>query len=207
MQLCDSHDEENVYSELIVLSPKLKYCGGFELMRCQSNCRDLMLVDTRWSVEKLKEAVGQSKIYIRPVQKSLSTEPLERSSQSKSDLKEICVECNCLINLSELRNHSEECFGTTEIPVNDFGDVEAEIQSDTQAQDAPPTISWDSNITEEQPSNANTQAPHVHVPGAILSESNMTEEQPNADTQAPHVPPAVLSETNITAELHECFPD
>ena len=57
--------------------PKLKNCGGFELMHCVANCRTLSVVECASLVTELKANVGsQSKIYLRPIQKDLSTAPV-----------------------------------------------------------------------------------------------------------------------------------
>ena len=59
--------------------PKLKNCGGFELMHCVANCRTLSVIECASSVTELKANVGnQSKIYSRPIQKDLSTAPPRR---------------------------------------------------------------------------------------------------------------------------------
>ena len=96
--------------------PKLCDCGGFELMRCAANCRELVLIEGSWSVRELKANVGtQAKIYLRPIQKSLSTEPLAAEKTPK--VKEICLSCNKEFFAHELRRHSLVCtnmFNTSE---------------------------------------------------------------------------------------------
>ena len=66
---------------------KLKECGGFELMTCVANCRNLSTLDCAWSVKSIKANIGgQSCIYVRPIQKDLSTTPL--SEDSPCEIKE-----------------------------------------------------------------------------------------------------------------------
>ena len=75
--------------------PQLKNCGGFELLRCIPNCKILEPIDVVMSAKNLKAAAGQGKIYIRPIQRSLSVIHLksETSSFSSSVLKEKCIYC------------------------------------------------------------------------------------------------------------------
>ena len=62
--------------------PQLKECGGFELLRCAANCRDLSVISCSWNAKDLRSSLGggQGKIYLRPIQKSLSTQPLVAQS-------------------------------------------------------------------------------------------------------------------------------
>lgn len=49
--------------------PQLQSCGGFELLECKQNCRELTLITCKWDVMTLKSCLGnQSKIYLRPIQ-------------------------------------------------------------------------------------------------------------------------------------------
>lgn len=51
--------------------PQLRSCGGFEMLQCLANCRDLSVINCSWSVQELKCVVGgQAKIYLRPIQVS-----------------------------------------------------------------------------------------------------------------------------------------
>ena len=105
--------------------PQLRTCGGFEMLQCLANCRDLSVIGTSWSVRDLKSAFGgQAKIYLRPIQKNLSTRSHE-PKRSASSLKEKCRWCQKPFLLSELREHSSQCTG------NIFGD------SDDDATDLP----------------------------------------------------------------------
>ena len=74
--------------------PTLRDCGGFELMRCVANCREPVLIEGSWVVRELKANVGaQAKIYLRPIQRSLSTK-LNFAADKTSKVKEICLSCN-----------------------------------------------------------------------------------------------------------------
>ena len=89
--------------------PQLKTCGGFELMRCSSNCRDLSTISCSWNAKDLRSSLGggQGKIYLRPIQKSLSTQPLVQ--QSMCEVKEKCYMCNQEVLVRKLRDHLWSC--------------------------------------------------------------------------------------------------
>ena len=38
--------------------PQLKTCGGFELMRCATNCRDLSIISCAWNAKDLCSSLG-----------------------------------------------------------------------------------------------------------------------------------------------------
>ena len=81
-------DEVGLYNQLTETAesdetagyPQLKNCGGFELLRCIPNCKVLEPIDVVMSAKNLKAAAGQGKIYIRPIQRSLSVIPLKSES-------------------------------------------------------------------------------------------------------------------------------
>ena len=70
--------------------PALKTCGGFEIMRCMANCRDLVKLDCCWNARDIQASLGggQGKLYLVPIQKSISTKPLKTSNES--ELMETC---------------------------------------------------------------------------------------------------------------------
>ena len=100
--------------------PSLRSCGGFELMQSSPNCRDLRRIDCCWSARDLKANLGggQGKIYIVPIQKSLSTKPTQKSENST--LKEECHICHKQILIRDLRKHLWDC--QDESQVSDEGD-------------------------------------------------------------------------------------
>ena len=59
--------------------PKLQEAGGFELLRCRPNSRDLMTISQSISSvpRLLKRWVGNGKVYVRPLQRELSLEAIE----------------------------------------------------------------------------------------------------------------------------------
>lgn len=89
--------------------PQLKDCGGFELLTCLANSRDLNELPCSLSAKDLKACLGggQSKVYIRPIHKNLSTLSLIKENQSL--LKEKCMICGDQFLLKDLRNHVRRC--------------------------------------------------------------------------------------------------
>ena len=129
--------------------PQLRTCGGFEMLQCLANCRDLSVIGTSWSVRDLKSALGgQAKIYLRPIPKNLSTRSHE-PKRSESSLKEKCRWCQKPFLLGELREHFSQCTG------NFFGD------SDDDATDLPAVLNGGPDS-----SNNSTQSP-LNVPISV----------------------------------------
>ena len=88
--------------------PKLKNCGGFELMNCAANCRNLNVLNCEWSVKSLKSCIGgQSRIYIRPIQISLRTTPLV--AEKPSEIEATCHVCGKQVLVRNMRTHSALC--------------------------------------------------------------------------------------------------
>ena len=68
------------FTSLIVDAfPKLQGAGGFELLRCKPNTRELMPVTPRIAnVPKLlRKRIGNGRVYIRPLQRDLALDPVE----------------------------------------------------------------------------------------------------------------------------------
>ena len=89
--------------------PQLKSCGGIEIMICLANSRDLTVLDCSLVASDLKSHLAgeQSKLYIRPIQKNLSTKSILK--ESVSFLKENCINCGASVLVKELRNHVRSC--------------------------------------------------------------------------------------------------
>ena len=105
-----NYTSSKVYSETgqTIGFPKLKECGGFELMNCIANCRNLSTLDCAWSVKSLKANIGgQSRIYLRPIQKDLCTEPL--TEETPCEIKEKCNVCGQDVLVRNLRTHVFIC--------------------------------------------------------------------------------------------------
>ena len=72
--------------------PQLREAGEFEMLHCQPNCRDLTPLKCSWAAKEIRSNLGwQSKIYLRPIQKDLSTKSL--LPQNSCEVKEKCMAC------------------------------------------------------------------------------------------------------------------
>lgn len=120
IQLCEEDKEDDMMEKLTNENNfyQLKNIGGFELLRCKSNCRELCAIDCPWTVSDLKAAVGsQAKIYIRPIQRSLSLK--QTQPQKETTRKEKCKGCKKEYPINDLRNHVKYCFLSKEFPESD----------------------------------------------------------------------------------------
>ena len=109
VQVFMGDSEESVLEKLIIAYPKLKDCGGIELLVCTANSKDLSVLSCNLSAQSMKDAVGgsQGRLYIRPIQKSLSIDPVNKAQSSK--LQEKCLWCGEDFKLSDLRKHVDNC--------------------------------------------------------------------------------------------------
>jgi hypothetical protein len=55
--------------------PKLENSGGYVLKRGNSTCKLVPIIDPPYTIEKLKQHVGQAKIVITPLQRDLDNTP------------------------------------------------------------------------------------------------------------------------------------
>lgn len=100
-------NEQNEEGQIVGF-PQLKDCGGFEMLHCVSNCKDLTPITCSWAVKDLKANLGaQTKLYLRPIQKSLST--TSQMQDNKSQVKEKCNRCQKEFLIRELRQHVFNC--------------------------------------------------------------------------------------------------
>ena len=121
---------------------QLQSYGGFELMKCIHNFKVLEPLDCQISRKNLKATAGKGKIYIRPIQGSLSVLPLksELSPCSTSALKKKCVHCYKEYPLNVLRSHVLSCLSSNYLLsddsdegsdiVNDHGSIEFPVSSE-----------------------------------------------------------------------------
>ena len=110
-QLTSSSSGNSQPDELTSGYSQLQNCGGFELMKCMPNCKVLEPLECQISAKNLKAAAGQGKIYIRPIQRSLSVIPL-KSEAPHSALKETCVHCYKEYPLNVLRSPVLSCLSS-----------------------------------------------------------------------------------------------
>ena len=87
VEVSESSSTKAFHDELIRSFPKLQSAGGVELMRCLPNSRSLEPIS--YSIAKspklLRQVIGNSRIYIRPIQRDLDVSPeLEDEVNSES---------------------------------------------------------------------------------------------------------------------------
>ena len=82
---------EDYKQELCDSYPRLLDSGGFELMRCCSNSRNLEPLPhvVLQSPKATQECVGRSKVYIRPIQRDLDITPVEVNAGDKDDVSKL----------------------------------------------------------------------------------------------------------------------
>ena len=86
--------------------PKIKRCGGFELLLTQEKSRTQLRVMHfgACSTDELK-CLGTGRIYIRPVQADIE---LKEDGLEPGGMEE-CLSCGELVLLSKMRKHMEAC--------------------------------------------------------------------------------------------------
>lgn len=62
--------------------PVLSGCGGFELLRCVSNSKNLEIikVSEAQSPSLLKQMIGNARVFIRPIQKDIDLDDNDQLS-------------------------------------------------------------------------------------------------------------------------------
>ncbi len=70
---------EEFRSIIVRTFPKLNHCGGFEMLRCATNSKDLVVVEGKitQSVKMLKSVIGNGRLYLRPIQRNLDLTTVE----------------------------------------------------------------------------------------------------------------------------------
>ena len=123
--------------------PQLKEGGGFEMLHCMSNSRNLQLLRCSHAARDIRFNVpGQSKIYLRPIQVKLSTK--YQTQPSESSIKEMCKIYNKLVPISELRTHFTKCL--------DF-DYGSDKSSNLSDEDEQPAQSWQHTVNVDRGSS------------------------------------------------------
>lgn len=114
-------NHQEIKSELEFGFPKLLDSGGFELLRIQEGGgKTLHSIETPkngFTVPFLRAVVHHAVIYIRPLQKNLSTEEDACSTMSlDAPPMEKCLVCNEYVLESELRVHLVQCRRSSSSP-------------------------------------------------------------------------------------------
>ncbi|XP_061195286.1 uncharacterized protein LOC133203526 [Saccostrea echinata] len=111
-----NNNPEEFTNKLEQSYPKLKGCGGYELLRTVTNSRtELELIkpgSNGYTSEYLSNSyLGQATCFIRPIQVDLDISPVGEEHVGK---KERCLECGEAVPLIHLRNHILKCKSTEE---------------------------------------------------------------------------------------------
>ena len=172
--------------------PQLKTCGRFEMMRCQLNCRDLTVIDCSCNAKDLHSNLGggQGKIYLRPIQKSLSTQPIV--AESKSEVKEKCYMCNEDVLVRNLRDHLWSCTQGLETSDDDDGQNTNTGTVDT----LPPAETSATNTTTVTTTTVSTAGPSVTQP--IVQQSINSSSIPN--NSLPNTHTSLVSATTTVSD-------
>lgn len=86
IHITDDGDSSDVHSAIVCAFPKLREAGGYDLLRINEKNRTVLQyippLPEGYTVSYLKEAVKQAKVYIRPLQKSLTLNPVPAHSDT-----------------------------------------------------------------------------------------------------------------------------
>ncbi|CAG2245232.1 unnamed protein product [Mytilus edulis] len=145
--------------------PQLKKSGGFELLRCAQNCRNLKVLECNWKPESIRQYIGQqAKIYLRPIQNDLETSP-STPEPNDDTYSVMCEFCDNKMNIRMLRDHLKICSARPNSESDELPDPElsprhssttepstsATSQSQTLASITPDLQSTSNDNMTEQP--------------------------------------------------------
>ena len=76
--------KEAFWDYITSVFPKLKTCGGFELLRCIANTRGLEVISPNiaQSPQLLRSIIGSGRVFVQPIQKHLTLNPVEAKPSS-----------------------------------------------------------------------------------------------------------------------------
>ena len=179
-------DTEEIFRQKLVSDEgfrRLNEIGGFELLRCQSNCRLLEPINVKWTPESLRSTIGcQAKLFIRPIQRCLSLESVVQIS-SPLQLKEKCILCKNDFTITELRAHLENCEKSDKVQ-DDTSDQttgvpeQAEtVQDDNLDQTRTDAQQKDADMDQHTESD-NDDVPRLYPPPPRVTEETVTDESP-----------------------------
>lgn len=204
-QITDS--EAEVHSKIISDNgfPQLCNAGGYEFLHCQSNCRQIEILKCRWDAENLKSSVGsQSKIYIRPIQKNLNTEPIKPNG-IPCERKEKCSSCSLEFCVSDLRQHVVYCIP----PEFELPNIQEQETVQRNNQNTPIVIEQEVNVAEKKDSEEYNIQVHVEdtdldVPQRNLSvdvnDDNLTQDLINPEKSVQSISEVVAACVSICTE-------
>ena len=92
--------------------PKLTDGGGYEFMYAKASSRQLSVIDkgeNGYTIEFLKQFVGQGRVYIRPIQCDLDLKAMVKAKDQGEIIEEICNHCMNIFPMNKLREHLYLC--------------------------------------------------------------------------------------------------
>ncbi|CAB4036525.1 Hypothetical predicted protein, partial [Paramuricea clavata] len=92
--------------------PKLTDGGGYEFMYAKASSRQLSVIDegeNGYTIEFLKQFVGQGRVYIRPIHCDLDLKAMVKAKDQGEIIEEICNHCMNIFPLNKLREHLYLC--------------------------------------------------------------------------------------------------
>ena len=111
VSISEDVDGEEFRDAIFNSFPGLKDGGGFQLLRTKHGTnRELCVIPlpkSGYTVHYIRSVAGQAKIYIRPIQKDLSLEPLLDNIEAEPNEK--CLSCGKSIPLHLLPLHVDKC--------------------------------------------------------------------------------------------------
>ena len=111
------------------------------------------------TVRTFKTSDGQVKIYIKPIQRSLSVIPVREELLSSISLKEKCIYCEKEFLLKDLRLHIDLCLS--------FPNLESDACPTESTLELPPTFDSSpsvNDINDKVNENSNNQSTHNEIP-------------------------------------------
>ena len=167
--------------------PKLQEAGGFELLRCHPSTRTPSLISCRWNADELKKNVNpQANIYIRPIQKNLTTEAINTPDESEETSFAIkCMKCKKEFNARSLRQHlldgcyedesrhQNEVQEVENIIIVQEGHIEIQQQLVTDLHDTEPASTEDSDDLPDLIHTPRDQRQEVLVEATVEESTNV----------------------------------
>jgi len=161
VKLIKTFSEEQVINllESEEVYPKLRKSGGFELLRTQQNGRNLVPIPAPWTAKELRTNIGpQARIYIRPIQHSLSVEPIIQEDKGPS-MEIACEKCTVHFPVQELRHHVLQCMVASELNA----ELNTELNTELNAE-------LNTELNTELNAELNTELSDISSP--LISDNN-----------------------------------
>ncbi len=102
----------DVVSALKETYPKLADSGGYEFMYAKAGSRQLSIIaegENGYTMEFLKQFVGQGRVYIRPIQCNLDLRAMVKAKDQGEIIEESCNHCLNIFPMNKLREHLYLC--------------------------------------------------------------------------------------------------